>query len=129
MSVVIAPVKCFPVLAAILLFIALPACRLLGATPKGGTKGAEQAGALLFRDKGCAHCHGVGGAGTKKAPSLIDLRKNKLWTPAKITDQILNGGSKMPPCSDSVTDEQIAQLVAYLRAKHRPAPPPPLPAS
>jgi mono/diheme cytochrome c family protein len=129
MPVVIFRLKCFPILAAILLFTALPSRPLIGATPKGGAKAAEQAGALLFRDKGCSHCHGDGGVGTKKAPPLVDLRKNKLWTPAKITGQILNGGPKMPPFSDSVTDEQIAQLVAYLRAKHRPAPPPPLPAS
>ena len=87
-------------------------------------KAAEQAGAILFRDKGCAHCHGVGGIGTKKGPSLVDLRKNKLWTPPQITNQILNGGEKMPPFSDSVTDEEAAQLVAYLRAKNRPVPPP-----
>ena len=87
------------------------------------TKVAEQAGALLFRDKGCAHCHGAGGTGGKKGPDLTGLRKDKFWTPAKITDQILNGGQKMPPFSDSLTDEQVAQLIAYLRAKHRPAPP------
>jgi mono/diheme cytochrome c family protein len=100
---------------------------LVAATPAvaaGPTKADEQAGALLFRDKGCAHCHGEGGVGTKKAPSLVDLRKNKLWPPAKIAAQILNGGQKMPPFSDSVTDQEAAQLVAYLRAKHRPVPPP-----
>ena len=90
-------------------------------------KAAEQAGAVLFRDKGCAYCHGVGGVGGKKAPSLADLRKDKLWTASRITDQILNGGQKMPPFRDSVTDEEAAQLVAYLRAKHRPIPPPPAP--
>jgi len=88
------------------------------------TKAEEQAGALLFRDKGCSHCHGVGGVGTKKAPALTDLRKNKLWTPDKMTNQILNGGQKMPPFSESLTDSEAAQVVAYLRAKHMPAPPP-----
>lgn len=88
------------------------------------TQAAAEAGAILFRDKGCAHCHGNGGVGTKKAPSLIGLDKNKEWTPAKITNQILNGGQKMPSFSDSLTDEEIAQLVAYLRAKNRPIPPP-----
>ena len=88
------------------------------------TKADEQAGAMLFREKGCAHCHGVGGAGGKKAPALTDLRKKKEWTEAKTTGQILNGGQKMPPFADSVTDAEVAQLVAYLRAKHRPAPPP-----
>jgi len=87
-------------------------------------KAAEKAGAVLFRDKGCAHCHGDGGIGGKKAPSLIGLRKDKVWTSAKITNQILNGGQKMPPFGDSVTDQEAAQLVAYLRAKHRPVPPP-----
>jgi len=115
---------CFVVLPAIVLFVAFPAQGLFGAGTESGTKAAEEAGAILFRDKGCTHCHGVGGIGTKKAPSLVDPRKNKLWTPAQITNQILNGGQKMPPFSDSVTDEEAAQLVAYLRAKHRPVPPP-----
>jgi mono/diheme cytochrome c family protein len=84
----------------------------------------EKAGAVLFRDKGCAYCHGVGGTGGKKAPSLVDIRKNTMWTPAKMVEQITNGGQKMPPFGDSLTDQEIAQLVAYLRAKKRPVPPP-----
>ena len=83
-----------------------------------------QAGAILFRDKGCAYCHGPAGAGTVKAPALIDIRKDKAWPAEKMADQILNGGQKMPPFRESLTDEQIAQLVAYLRAARRPAPPP-----
>jgi len=91
------------------------------------TKADEEAGALLFREKGCAHCHGGGGGGGvsgKKAPALDDLREKKEWTEAKLTGQILNGGQKMPPFADSVTDAEAAQLVAYLRAKHRPEAPP-----
>jgi mono/diheme cytochrome c family protein len=87
-------------------------------------KAAEQAGAILFRDKGCAYCHGAGGSGGKKGPDLSGLRTDKLWPPDKITNQILNGGQKMPPFADSLTDAEIAQLVAYLRAKQRPIPPP-----
>jgi mono/diheme cytochrome c family protein len=113
------PLKYSLLLPAICLFVALPAHALFG----GKNKAAEQAGAILFRDKDCAHCHGAAGIGGKKGPALTDLRKNKLWPPAKITAQILNGGQKMPPFSDSLTDEQIAELVAYLRAKHRPVPP------
>jgi mono/diheme cytochrome c family protein len=82
------------------------------------------AGAVLFRDKGCAHCHGDGGVGTLKAPSLADIRKDKDWPPEKMTDHILNGGQKMPPFRDSLNDDEIAQLVAYLRAKSKPVPPP-----
>jgi mono/diheme cytochrome c family protein len=124
---VIGPLKLF--CAALALAFALGACAPAHALFGSKSKAAELAGALLFRDKGCAHCHGDGGIGTKKAPSLIALRKNKLWTPAKITDQILNGGQKMPPFADSVTDQEAAQLVAYLRARHRPVPPSAPPAS
>jgi mono/diheme cytochrome c family protein len=87
----------------------------------------EKSGAALFRKSGCEHCHGVNGAGTKKAPSLTAIAKDKLWTTAKLTDQILNGGEKMPPFSDSLTDPEIAQIVAYLRAKKRPPLPGPVP--
>ena len=83
-----------------------------------------KAGAVLFRDKGCAYCHGATLEGTKKAPALVEVQKDKAWTPEKMTDQILNGGQKMPPFRDSLSDEEIAQLVAYLRAKRRPIPPP-----
>jgi mono/diheme cytochrome c family protein len=105
---------------AMLILAALPAHALIGSR----TRAAEQAGALLFRDKGCAHCHGAGGTGGKKGPDLTGLRKNKLWTPAKITGQILNGGQKMPSFGDSLTDEEVTRLIAYLRARHRPVPPP-----
>ena len=84
----------------------------------------EKAGAVLFRDKGCTYCHGVGGVGTKKAPALTGLHKDKTWTPEKITNQILNGGQKMPPFRDSVTDEEVTDLIAFLRAKNKPVPPP-----
>jgi mono/diheme cytochrome c family protein len=104
------------------------ALSVLAASPASASgskaKADELAGATLFRKLDCAHCHGEGGIGTKKAPSLVDIRRNKEWTPARITSQILNGGQKMPPFSDSLTDDEIAQLVAYLRAKHRPVPPP-----
>lgn len=88
------------------------------------TKAQEQAGAVLFRDTGCTYCHGADLKGTKKAPSLADVYKDKEWTPEKMTDQILNGGKKMPPFRDSLSDEQIADLVAFLRAKKRPPIPP-----
>ena len=86
-------------------------------------KEAEKAGATLFRDKGCTFCHGAGGVGTKKAPALTGLPDDKAWTPEKLTNQILNGGQKMPPFRDSVTDDEVSELIAYLRAKDKPTPP------
>lgn len=106
------------VCAAVLVAVAVP--RALAAAK---TEADEKAGAALFVDKGCTFCHGVGGAGTSKAPSLADLRKDKAWPEDKIRNQILNGGQKMPPFADSLTDAEVSQLIAYLLAKHRPAPP------
>lgn len=88
----------------------------------------EVAGAALFRKSGCEHCHGVNGAGSKKAPGLDAVGRDSRWTAAKLTDQILNGGEKMPPFGDSLTDPEIAQIVAWLRAQKRPPLPGPVPA-
>jgi mono/diheme cytochrome c family protein len=99
------------------LFVAAPC--LFAQDPK-----EAEAGALLFRDKGCTFCHGVGGIGTKKGPALTELPTDKTWTPEKIADRILNGGQKMPPFRDSVTDDEVRNLVVYLRTKDKPAPQP-----
>ena len=98
--------------------IASPATPLFAAN----TKAAEVAGAVLFRDKGCAYCHGATAQGTQKGPSLANVRKT--MKPAQISAQIENGGQKMPSFSDSLSHDEVAQLVAWLRAKHRPDPAP-----
>lgn len=93
--------------------------------PDSGSNADEKAGAALYRDKGCTQCHGANLEGNKKGPALADIRNDPAWPPEKITKQIADGGQKMPPFGESLTDQEIAQLVAYLRAKDRPAPPPP----
>src|SRR5580698_10642379 len=103
---------------AIVFCFALPARIAVAA----GSKPAEAAGATLFRDKGCAYCHGATAQGTQKGPSLADVRK--ALTPAQIVNQIENGGQKMPSFQDSLSHDEVDRLVAFLRAKHRPVPPP-----
>lgn len=101
-------------------------CFLAGTRVSASTdsKDAVAAGAILFRDTGCAHCHGGNLEGTKKGPALADIGTDTVWTPDKIHEQILNGGEKMPPFADSLSDPEIDQIVQYLRAKDRPVPPP-----
>jgi mono/diheme cytochrome c family protein len=108
----------------VLLFVMI--MLLASPLPVFGSKKSDQekAGAVLFRDKGCAFCHGLGGVGGKKAPALTTLPKDKTWTPAKMTEQILNGGKKMPPFRESLTDDEVSQLIAYLRTSKKPVPPP-----
>lgn len=86
--------------------------------------GSAKSGAALFSDKGCTYCHGSAGQGAKKGPALTDVWKDKTWTNEKITNQILNGGQKMPPFQDSVSDDEVKDLIAWLRAKNKPVPPP-----
>jgi mono/diheme cytochrome c family protein len=93
--------------------------------PDSASRADEQAGAALYRDKGCVQCHGADLKGNKKGPSLDDIRTDPAWPPEKITKQITDGGPKMPPFGESLTDQEIAQIVAFLRAKDRPAPPAP----
>jgi mono/diheme cytochrome c family protein len=80
---------------------------------------AAQAGAVLFGNN-CARCHGANLEGGRKAPALAEIGKKKHWTDERITKQILNGEGKMPPFRDSLSAEQIQQLVAFLRAENRP---------
>lgn len=87
-----------------------------------GSKTSESAGGILFRDKGCAYCHGANLQGTQKGPSLINIRQKV--TAAQMTDQIVNGGMKMPSFEDTLSKDEIAQLIAFLRAKHPPIAPP-----
>jgi mono/diheme cytochrome c family protein len=94
----------------------------LQAASAESSQAAKAAGATLFRDKGCAYCHGANTQGTPKGPSLVHVRKVK--KAVQIADQIKNGGQKMPSFEDSLSPEEISQLVAYLRARHRPAPAP-----
>ena len=101
--------------------LALPALDEHSA-PQKGNESAKN-GSVLFRDKGCTYCHGPAGEGAKKGPALTDVWKDKTWTNEKITNQILNGGQKMPPFRDSVSDEEVADLIAWLRAKNKPVPP------
>jgi mono/diheme cytochrome c family protein len=83
---------------------------------------AEQAGAILFHEN-CARCHGTNLEGTKKGPSLSEIRTKAHWTDEKISRRIHNGAFGMPSFRDSLNADQIQQLVAYLRAENRPAAP------
>jgi mono/diheme cytochrome c family protein len=78
---------------------------------------AKQRGAELFATHGCAHCHGPAGVGGGKGPDLQLVRKR--LNADQITHQIHDGGLEMPAFKDTLTDPQIQDLVAYLRAKRK----------
>ena len=80
---------------------------------------APDAGGDLFKQK-CAMCHGADGKGypALKTPDFTDPKVQASLTDEEITKTIKNGktGTAMPPFKDSLSDDQIKSLVAYLRS-------------
>ena len=76
---------------------------------------AKAEGAEIFKTSGCLQCHGETGLGTKKGPSLRDLRKHR--SEDAIHHQIAEGGGEMPAFADVLTPAQIDSLVDFLHQK------------
>jgi mono/diheme cytochrome c family protein len=86
----------------------------------------REAGAEIFKQRGCEHCHGADGIGTDRAPSLTTVGKR--LHKDQIQHQIRDGGKQMPPFKDVLNDDETRKLVDYLAHKKK-APKPPRPGS
>jgi mono/diheme cytochrome c family protein len=75
------------------------------------------AGAELFKEKGCEHCHGPDGVGTNRGPSLMTVGKR--MKKDQIGHQIREGGKEMPPFGDVLNDDETHKLVEYLAHKKK----------
>lgn len=79
-----------------------------------------QDAAALYKAK-CSACHADDGSSSGKMGKQLgakDLRSDEVQkqTDAQLTDSIKNGmGKKMPAYKDKLTDEQIKDLVGYIR--------------
>jgi len=79
-------------------------------------------------DKNCASCHGKDGKGETKAgkkagaKDLTDAKYQATFTDDRMVKQIKegmkdkNGKELMKPFADKLSDEEIKQIVAYVRA-------------
>jgi mono/diheme cytochrome c family protein len=76
--------------------------------------------ASLYKAK-CVACHAADGSGntpTGKALGTLDLRSPEVQkqTDAQLIDATANGkGKKMPAYKGKLTDDQIKQLIGYIR--------------
>ena|SRR5579863_4705635 len=76
--------------------------------------------ATLYKAK-CAVCHAADGSGNSDMGKKLespDLRSDAIQkeTDAQLTDGITNGkGKKMPAYKTKLTEDQIKDLVAYIR--------------
>lgn len=80
-------------------------------TPSDGgtTAGDATAGAEVFSTV-CAVCHGDNGTGGS-GPSLQDPQ---YADEQLVTDQVENGGGGMPAYGDQLSDQEVADVVAYV---------------
>lgn len=77
---------------------------------------ADTGGAEIYKVN-CAECHGAKGAGTKKGIPLISGHALH-HSEAEYIEQVKNGeGKKMPAFKDKLSDEEIAEVVKFVRTK------------
>jgi cytochrome c oxidase cbb3-type subunit 3 len=91
--------------------------RPVAAIPNGYEENgyAMAQGKTLFRQFNCSGCHGQGGGGM--GPALMDDKWNYGSEPANIYATIVQGRPNgMPAFGGHLTNEQVWQLVAYVRS-------------
>ncbi|MBV9580332.1 MAG: cytochrome b N-terminal domain-containing protein [Chloroflexi bacterium] len=86
--------------------VTLPASVTQGLDP------TQQAGAQIFEQHGCINCHTVAGAGGKRGPELSAIGGQ--LSADQMTWRILSGGQNMPAYGDTMTPQELSQLVAFL---------------
>jgi cytochrome c2 len=79
-------------------------------------------GALLYKDKGCAHCHLTDSTEIGMAPGLKGLFKRKslpvVGKPAtedNVRDQLTKPYKNMPSFAGRLNDKEMDEIIAYLK--------------
>jgi putative heme-binding domain-containing protein len=99
-------------------FIGSLTLQLWGQVAVGDPKAITQ-GAVLFRQE-CVFCHGMAARGGMRGPDLTTGTWSHGGTDADLTATISAGvpGTAMPP--NTLTTEEISQIVMYLRSLQQP---------
>jgi len=119
--------------AALLLMVALAiACAAEDRNPYAGNPEAAKLGEFQFRIN-CAFCHGLGAHGGGRGPDLTRAQKRHGNADADLFRTINEGvpGTAMPPNGTTgqgvgMTEEEIWQVITYLRSQQVKAPPQPV---
>jgi len=80
---------------------------------------AQSGGEATYKAK-CQMCHGATGAGDTPAGKAMKVKSFKDPEVAKLTDAAMinitkNGQGKMPAYKDKLSDQQIKEVVTYIR--------------
>src|SRR5437773_5218435 len=103
--------------------VASPARGEAVSNPLTGEPKAVTQGAVLFRQE-CVVCHGVSARGGMRGPDLTTGSWSHGGSDAELAATISAGvpGTAMPP--NKLTEEEIWQIIAYLRTLQQPVMPP-----
>jgi cytochrome c oxidase cbb3-type subunit III len=115
-----------------LVFLGIAAPSVFGQNPLAGDPHAAKAGEYEFRIN-CALCHGLGARGGGRGPDLTRAVKKHTHSDADMFQVISNGipGTAMPANGTNgqgvgMTDEEIWQIITYIRSQEVKAPAKPL---
>ena len=122
--------RCFAGLIAVVFLTAAHAAE--GQNPLAGDATAAKKGEYQFRIN-CAMCHGLGAHGGGRGPDLTRAVKKHTHSDAEMFQVISNGipGTAMPANGTNgqgvgMTDEEIWQIITYIRSQEVKAPAKPL---
>ena len=78
----------------------------------GDAEGNAEAGEAVWVDNGCGDCHTMKAAGSSgtTGPDLDDVQPDF----AAVVSQVTNGGGVMPAFGDSLSEQQINDVAAYV---------------
>ncbi len=79
-----------------------------------------QAGAALFQKSGCIGCHRVDGTGGTVGPDLSDegaRGRGRAWLKTQILDPTRHFPNSPMPAFSSLSNKEVAELVAYLSSR------------
>ena len=81
----------------------------------GASSGQIYRGGEYFNEKGCLYCHKISGHGGERGPDLTYIG-DKL-SANELTWRIMNGGLNMPGFGGILTNEELSNLVAFLKSR------------
>ncbi len=83
----------------------------------GETSGPVYDGGMLFNEKGCLYCHRISGHGGERGPDLTYIGDR--LSSDELTWRIMNGGLNMPGFGGTLTNEELSNLVTFLKTRKK----------